>query len=86
MKQTPIVIKVRAVYFVKLPQGEWINLASVRSVEVEEEADSLVPIDHVLVRLTFEEGRAKAYCGASSAAILEALSETNHIDKSLFFA
>lgn len=83
MKQNPIIIKVPAVYFIKLPQGEWINLASVRQVEVQEEADSLVPqIDHVIVRLVFDTGKPKAYCGAKAAAILEALTETNHIDKS----
>jgi hypothetical protein len=86
MKQTPIVIKVPSVYFVKLPQGEWINLATVRSVDVEEEADSLVPINHVLVRLVFDTGKSKAYCGAKAAAILEALTETAYIDKSLFSA
>lgn len=83
MKQTPIVIKVPAVYFVKLPQGEWINLASVRSVDVEAEADDLVPnINHLVVRLVFDTGKSKAYCGAKALALLEALTETSYIDKS----
>ena len=82
MKQTPIVIKVQCVYFIKLPLGEWINLASIRTVEVEEDSDSLVPINHVIVRLTFDTGKSKAYCGAKAAAILEALTETAYIDKS----
>jgi len=69
--------------FVKLPQGEWIDLAYVRSVEVQEEPDSLVPaIDRVLVRLLLDTGKSKAYCGAKVAAILEALTETAYIDKS----
>lgn len=85
MKQTPIIIKVPAVYFVKLPQGEWINLSLVRSVEVEEDSDSLVPINHLVVRLTFDTGKSKAYCGAKALALLEALTETAYIDKSHAF-
>ena len=82
MKQTPIVIKVPSVYFIKLPLGEWVNLASVRSVEVEEDSDSLVPINHLIVRLTFDTDKSKAYSGVKAAAILEALTETTYIDKS----
>lgn len=84
-------------YFVKLPQGEWVNLASdicggiippqnraqVRTVEVEESNDSLVPdINHLLVRLLFDTGKSKAYSGVKAVALLEALTETPYIDKS----
>lgn len=40
------------VQVIKLPLGEWVNLASVRGVEIGEDSDSLVPINHLLVRLT----------------------------------
>lgn len=70
MNQTPTIIKVPSVYEVKLPHGEWINLATVSCVEVESEADSLVPdINFVIVRLTFDTGRTKTYSGAKAAAI-----------------
>lgn len=83
MKQTPVIIKVPSVYFVKLPFGEWINLAQVRTVEVEGSADSLVPdINHLIVRLLFDTGKSKAYCGVKAAAIMDALNETSYIDKS----
>lgn len=83
MNQTPIVIKVPSVYFVKLPQSEWVNLALVHTVEVEESLDPLVPgINHLIVRLVFVTGRAKTYCGAKAAAIISALTETSYIDKS----
>ena len=83
MNQTPTIIKVPSVYFVKLPHGEWINLASVRSVEVQEEPDSFIPnVNHVIVRLTFDTGKSKAYSGVKAAAIQEALTETAYIDKS----
>lgn len=84
-------------YFVKLPFGEWVNLAQVRTVEVEESDDSLVPdINHLIVRLLFARGKSKAYCGGSfvgegflrkhfhvkAVAIMDALAETAYIDKS----
>jgi hypothetical protein len=52
MKLSPIIIKVPAVQAIKLPLGEWVNLASVRGVEIGEDSDSLVPINHLIVRLT----------------------------------
>lgn len=81
MKQNPVIIKVPSVYFVKLPLGEWINLAQVRTVEVEESNDSLVP-DILIVRLLFDTGKSKAYCGVKAVAIMDALTETAYIDKS----
>lgn len=70
-------------YFIKLPQGEWINLALVRSVDVEADPDDLVQnINHLVVRLVFDTGKSKAYCGAKALALLEALTETAYIDKS----
>lgn len=70
-------------YFVKLPFGEWINLAQVRAVEVESSDDSLLPdINHLLVRLIFDTGKSKAYCGIKAVAIMDALQELNYIDKS----
>lgn len=83
MKQTPVIIKAPSVYFVKLPFGEWINLAQVRTVEVEESDDSLVPdINHLIVRLLFDRGKSKAYSGVKAVAIMDALAETAYIDKS----
>lgn len=70
-------------YFVKLPLGEWVNLALAQTVEVEELVDSPAPdIDRLIVRLVFVTGKSKTYSGASSVAILEALTETPYIDKS----
>lgn len=74
-------------YFVKLPLGEWVNLALVQTVEVEELADSLVPdIDRLIVRLVFVTGKSKTYSGGVSVAILEALTQTPYIDKSYLSA
>lgn len=70
-------------YFVKLPFGEWVNLAQVLAVEVEEPDDSLVPnINHLIVRLLFDQGKLKAYSGVKAVALLEALHQTAYIDKS----
>lgn len=83
MNQTPVIVKVPTVYFVKLPFGEWVNLAQVRTVEVEDNNDSLVPnINHLIVRLLFDTGKSKAYSGVKAVALLEALNQTAYIDKS----
>ena len=74
MKQTPIIIKVTVVYFVKLPLGEWVNLAQVRSVDIESDSDELVPnINHLVVRRVFDTGKSKAYCGSFSRSIARSL-------------
>lgn len=69
------IIKVPSVYTVKLPQGEWINLALVRRCQVE-----LDPVPVVV--LTWENGQTQVLRGEKAIALLEALEETTLIDKS----
>jgi hypothetical protein len=74
MLETPIFIKVPSVYFVKLPDGQWLNLALIRSVQPGDRAGKIV--------VAWETGEFDIYFDAETAAILEALAETTYIDKS----
>lgn len=65
--------------FVKLPEGKWVNLAKVSSVDVEQPENH--DFKHLIVRLVFDTGKHRIYCGACAVALLEVLTEMAHIDK-----
>lgn len=68
------IIKVPSVYSVKLPGGEWLNLALIRRLQFQESP----PCTHV----TWENGDTNVYHQEKALAIVEAWSETQVIDKS----
>lgn len=74
MIANPVFIKVPSVYSVKLPGGEWLNLAQMRQIKPGDAEGKLVVI--------WDTGEFDIYIGAKAEAILEAMSETTHIDKS----
>jgi hypothetical protein len=74
MLETPVIIKVPSVYSCLLPGGEWINLALVRQIKPGDGPGKIVVI--------WETGEFDVYFGAEAAAILAALKEAVHIDKS----
>ena len=69
-----MIIKVKSCYMLKLPQGEWLNLAAITRVNLDNETG--------IVYVHWEDGRRVRYSGSQAAAILEALNESEHIDKS----
>lgn len=60
-------------YFVKLPRS-WLNLAQIRQVKHGDRPDSLVVI--------YDTGEFDVLDGREAQLLLDALHETNHIDKS----
>lgn len=68
------IIKVPSVYSVKLPGGEWLNLALIRRLQFEESP----PTAYV----TWENGESNVYHHEKALALVEAWSETSVIDKS----
>ena len=73
MIETPVFIKVPSVYFVKLP-FQWLNLAQIRQVKPGDIPGKLVVI--------YDTGEFDIFDGLEATRLLEALKETNHIDKS----
>lgn len=60
-------------YFVKLPY-QWLNLAQIRQVKLGDRPGKIVVI--------WETGEFDIFAGNDAMALLEALAQTNHIDKS----
>lgn len=69
------IIKVPAVYTLKIPGGEWLNLALIRRLQTE-----LLPTTAVVI--TWENGDNTVYRGDKALAIIEAWNEVKGIDKS----
>lgn len=69
------VIKVPSVFSVKLPGDEWLNLALVRRLHLDE-------TDPPSVTVTWSDGDDTTYTGAKAIALIEAWSELQTIDKS----
>ena len=69
------IIKCPSVYLVKLPFGEWINLAQVRRVQVELEP-------HPVVSITWETGIRTIFHHFQAQAIIAALEESTVSDHS----
>lgn len=74
MIETPVFIKVPSVYSVKIPGGEWLNLALIRRLQFESSPAT--------VHITWENGDTGVYYGDKAIAIIEAWGETHVIDKS----
>jgi hypothetical protein len=68
------IIKVPSVFSVKLPGGEWLNLALIRRLQFQDQP----PTAHI----TWENGDTNVYHHEKALAIAEAWSETQVIDKS----
>ena len=68
------IIKVPSVFSVKLPGGEWLNLALIRRLELKSDPFALV--------VTWENGDNQEYRGDKALAILEAWEEASFVDKS----
>lgn len=62
-------------FTLKLPGGEWLNLALIRRLQTE-----LLP--NVAVVITWENGDNTVYRGDKARAIIEAWNEVKGIDKS----
>jgi len=73
MIETPVFIKVPSVYFVKLPTL-WLNLAQIRQVKPGDRPGKLVVI--------YDTGEFDCLEGIEAQLLLDALTETNYIDKS----
>ncbi|KJH72940.1 hypothetical protein [Aliterella atlantica] len=73
MIETPIFIKVKSVYFVKLPTM-WLNLAQIRQVKPGDIPGKIVVI--------YDTGEFDCLVGIEAQLLVDALNETNHIDKS----
>lgn len=68
------IIKVPAVFTLKLPGGEWLNLALIRRLQTE--------INPPLAVITWDNGKNQSYYGDKAIAIIQAWSEIKGIDKS----
>lgn len=68
------IIKVPAVFTLKLPGGEWLNLALIRRLQTELAPPTVV--------ITWDDGKNQSYYGDKARAIIEAWSEIKGIDKS----
>lgn len=73
MLETPVFIKVPSVYLVKLPHA-WINLAQICQVKLGDSPGKLIVI--------WQTGEFDIFVGGEAIALLSALEETTHIDKS----
>jgi len=71
------IIKVPAVYSLKLPGGEWLNLALIRRLQVETDNRGVTT-----VVITWDHRQSQVYRGAKALALLEAWQEIQGIDKS----
>lgn len=69
------IIQVPSVFTCKLPGGEWLNLAQIRALQIEE-----TPL---LVMVIWTNGDHSFYRGVSARALLEAWAEAKGVDKSL---
>lgn len=70
------IIKVPAVFGLKLPQDRWLNLAEIREVQADSESS------HATVVVIWANGDKNAFVGDQARAILDALAEAPTIDKS----
>ena len=68
------IIKCPSVYLVKLPFGEWINLAQVRRVQVE--------LEPPVVVITWDTGINTIFKHIQATAIIAALEESTVSDQS----
>lgn len=71
------IIKVPAVYSLKLPGGEWLNLALIRRLQVETDNRGVTT-----VVVTWDKQASQVYRGVKALALLEGWQEINTIDKS----
>lgn len=69
------IIKVTCMFYVHLPGGEWINLAKVRRLDYEYEP-------RLTVIVVWSDELQRLYYDEKALAILEALAESEFIDKS----
>jgi hypothetical protein len=69
------IIKVTCVFSCKLPNGEWLNLALIRRLQLELDPSPILV-------LTWENGDSQTYRGDKALAIVEAWEEAQTIDKS----
>lgn len=69
------IIKVPSVFSCKLPNGEWLNLALIRRLQLELDPSPILV-------LTWENGDSQTYRGDKALAIVEAWEEAQTIDKS----
>ena len=68
------IIQVPSVFTCKLPGGEWLNLAQIRSIQIEDSP--------LLVRVVWANGDNSFYRGKYAVALLEAWGEAKGVDKS----
>lgn len=68
------IIQVPSVFTCKLPGGEWLNLAQVRSIQIEN-----TPL---LVMVIWSNGDRSFYRHLQAKALLEAWAEAKGVDKS----
>lgn len=61
-------------FTLKLPGGEWLNLALIRRLQTE--------LDPPLAVITWDNGKNQPYYGSKALAIIEAWSEIKGLDKS----
>lgn len=73
MIETPVFIKVKSVYFVKLPRC-WLNLANIRQIKHGDRACAIVVI--------YDTGEFDVFDGREAILLLDALEQTSYIDKS----
>lgn len=67
------IIQVPSVFLIKIPGGEWLNLALIRSLEFK-------PCEEICI--TWAGGDRQIYSGPKALAILNAWQEVKCIDKS----
>ncbi len=68
------IIQVPSVFTCKLPGGEWLNLAQIRSIQTEE-----YPL---LIAVIWANGDRSFYRNHQANALLEAWAEAKGVDKS----
>ncbi len=68
------IIQVPSVFTCKLPGGEWLNLAQIRSLEIED--------NPLTVLVTWSSGGHQVYRGVQAFALIEAWAEAKGVDKS----
>lgn len=72
------IIKVPAVYTLKLPGGEWLNLALIRRLQLESKPPCVL--------VTWENGDTQIYHHDKAAALIDAWSKIDGIDQSVIDA
>lgn len=68
------IIQVPSVFSCKLPDGEWLNLALIRQLELKS--------DPLRITITWANGDVQEFKGSKAIAILQAWEEAEGIDKS----